>query len=72
MLTTRRLKLIKKKEFTVEDFNLEDETFIIYIVFVTSSDSIHLSQKLQIALLKVHKIFIIVTPKYTDFVDVFF
>lgn len=45
LLIIKLVKLVEKKEFAVLALDLEDETFIVYIVFITSLNSIYLSQR---------------------------
>lgn len=44
LLTTRRVKPVGKKEFTIAALDPEDETFIVYVAFIISSslDLVHL------------------------------
>ena len=71
--TTRRVELIKKKEFTAVVLDLEYETFVVHITAlnVNPSNEIHPSKKAQLAHLKADEAFTKVSSKYTNFADVF-
>ena len=71
--TTKQVKLIEKKEFAVAVFDLEHETFVVYIttLSVDLRDQMHLSKKAQIAHLKADEAPIEMLSKYADFADVF-
>lgn len=63
------MEIVRKKEFEVIVFKLENKTFIVHIVFLISSN-IHLLYKTQIVLLKIYNTFTIILPKYTSFVNI--
>lgn len=44
-LTTKCIKLVKKEEFAAVTFDLEYETFIIYIALLINSVDVHLSHR---------------------------
>lgn len=74
-LTMKQVKLIGKKEFTVATLSLNDETFMVYIVFFVNSNlglEVCLFQRVYIAFLKANETIIFIFSKYTDFVDIFF
>lgn len=66
------MKLIRKKEFIVAAFDLEDKIFVIYIAFLTIYKDIYTSCKAQIASLKANEAPTIILLEYFNFVDVFF
>lgn len=63
--------MIGKKEFIFAVFNLDDEIFVVYIVFLISLDLVYHSHKAQIASLKIDQISIVIWSKYTDFIEIF-
>ncbi len=71
--TTRRVKLIGKKEFAATALNPEHKAFVVYVAALNadSSDEIHPSRRTQIAHLKADKVPIEVPSEYTTFTDVF-
>lgn len=77
LLTTQRVKLVEKKEFSAIALNSNDKTFVVYIVFIASSNFansnhvIHPSYWTHIASLKVDEALIAILSKYIDFIDVF-
>ena len=66
--TTRQVELVGKKEFAAMTFDLEHETFVVYIV---SPSSLPLNARLQISGLIAKEAPIKVLAKYLDFIDVF-
>lgn len=62
-----------KKVFTTVALHLEDEAFIVHIVFLAIFDinKVYPSHKLPIAILKVNKALTTITTEYSNFVDVF-
>ncbi len=73
LLTTRRVELIEKKEFTVAVLDSEDKAFVVYLaaLSIESSDEMHLSKTAQIAHLKVDEAPTKMPVEYTDFADIF-
>ncbi len=73
LLTTRQVKLIKKKEFAVAILDPKHEVFVVHIaaLSVDSGDEVHPSRKAQIAYLKANETPSEVSGKYADFVDFF-
>ena len=71
--TTKRVKLIGKKEFAAATLNLELETFIFHItaLSVDPSDKVYPLRRAQIAHLKADKASTEIPSKYTDIADVF-
>lgn len=67
LFTTRRIKIINKKEFTSVVLDLEDKSFVIYIVSV--KELVYPSQKTLIAGLEVEKV--TVPMEYLNFTNVF-
>lgn len=63
------MELVRKKEFIAAIFNLDDETFIVYITFPANSN-IYLFYKVWIVLLKVDKAPTIILLGYIDFVNI--
>lgn len=70
--TTRQVELVGKKKFATATFDLDDKTFVIHIISITSSNSVHLSHRAQMALLKANEASSAMLSKYADFIDVFF
>lgn len=66
------MKLIRKKEFIVAAFDLEDMIFVIYVAFLTIYKDVYTSYKAQIAPLKANEAPTTIPPEYFNFVDVFF
>ncbi len=71
--TTRRVKLIGKKEFAVAALDSEHEAFVVHVaaLSVDSDDEMHPSKRAQIAHLKVDEAPTKVPSEYAYFVDVF-
>ena len=71
--TTRRVKLIGKKEFAAAAPNLEHKALIVHIVglSVNANDEVHLLKKDQLAHPKANETSIKVSSKYADFADIF-
>lgn len=75
--TIKQVKLVEKKEFVVVAFNLGYKTFIIYIIFLDSSNNNqignnHLFCKAQIVLFILNKTFTIIFTKYSNIADILF
>lgn len=69
------MELIGKKEFATTAFDLDNETFVIYIAFLASFDlglKIYPFSRAQIAFLKTDKTPISIFSNYADFAGVFF
>lgn len=71
MPNIRQIKLIGKKKPRATVPDLEDETFVVYIVFFSSNSSVQPCGKVYIALSKINETLILVLFKYTDFGNVF-
>ena len=76
LLTTKRVELVRKKEFAAAAFDSGHETFIIHVVFLRSLSStqesdIHHSRRTQIAALVANEALTSISTKYSDFADVF-
>ena len=71
--TTRRVELIRKKEFAAAALDPEHKTFVVHIaaLSVDPGDQIHPSKRAQIAYLKANEAPFKVLNKYADFVDIF-
>lgn len=73
--TTRRVELIKKKEFVVVALDLDYEAFVVYVATLNISfdvdDKVYSSKKAQIAHLKVDESCIKFLSKYANFTDIF-
>ena len=76
--TTRRIKLIGKKEFAAATLDPEHETYVVYIGSVNSDTSpssfplnVYLSRRSPVSDLIAKKASIKVSAKYLDFADVF-
>lgn len=65
------MNLVKKKEFVAAALDLEDRTFVVYVVSSVSFKNIYLFCKIPIALLKTNKTPTTVFLKYFNFADVF-
>ena len=80
--TTRYVELIGKKEFAATAFDLEYETYIVYIVFLNSTPlivslgstplNVYPFRRPQISDLIAKKALTKVSAKYSNFVDIFF
>lgn len=68
---TRYMKLVEKKEFVATAIDLEYQTLVVSIVFLAISNEIKFSCKLQIIILKIDQTSTIISPEYSNFVDVF-
>lgn len=62
---------MEKKEFIARTLNLKDETFVVHIVSLTSSDNVYSSYKTQIASIKIDKTLTTISPEYFNGIDVF-
>lgn len=71
MLTTKQIELIEKKEFITIAFDLSDDTFIVHVILIASSNPIYPSHQAQITSLKVNKVLTAILSKYANFVDNF-
>ena len=72
--TTKRVKLVEKKEFAATPFDPKHKTFIVHIASLSSISlhaNVHSSYGLPIVGLIVKKASTKVSAKYTDFADVF-
>ncbi len=71
--TTRRVELIRKKEFAVVALDPEYEAFIVHVaaLSVDLRDEVHPSRRAQIAYLKADVASIKVPSEYADFANVF-
>lgn len=69
--TTEQTEFIKKKVFKAITLNPDNTIFIVDIRSLTSSNSIHLSCKAQILLLKTDKAYSAIPTEYTNLVNVF-
>lgn len=63
--------MIRKKEFATIALDQIDEIFIVYATFFVIFDEVHSSSRVQIALLKLDKIFTIIFSEFFDFTDIF-
>ncbi len=72
--TTRQVKLIGKKEFTIAALDQEYEVFVIHVAAfrIDSNDEMYPLRKAQIAHLKADEAPSKLPSKYDDFTDVFF
>ena len=73
LLTTRRVKLIGKKEFAAAALDLKHEVFVVHVnaLSIDLGNEVHPSKKVQVAYFKVDEAFIEVPNKYADFVNIF-
>ena len=76
LLTTRRIKLVGKKEFVAVALNPEYETYVIHVASLSSTPlvaslDVHLSRKPQISGLIAKEAPTKVLAEYLDFADVF-
>ena len=78
--TTRRVKLVGKKEFAAAALDPESETFVVHVASLSSDASpsfaplelnVHPSRKPQISGLIAKKAFIKILTMYSDFADIF-
>ena len=74
--TTRRIKLVGKKEFTVAALDLEHETYIVHVASLSSISlvtflDVHLSRRPRISGLIAEEAPTKVPAEYSDFADVF-
>ena len=72
--TTRRVELMRKKEFAAAALDLEHETFVVHVASLSSTPldaDVHLSRRSQIAGLIAEEAPTKVPAKYADFADVF-
>ena len=78
--TTKHIELVGKKEFAAAALNLENETFIIQVMSLSSDTSpnssplelnVHLSHRSQVSSLIGNEVPTKVSAKYLDFTDVF-
>ncbi len=73
VLTTKRVELIRKKEFAAAALYPKHEAFVVHVaaLSVDLGDEVHPSRRAQIAHLKVDEAPTKVLSKYADFVDIF-
>lgn len=74
LFTSKRVELIKKKEFIAITFNPDNKIFIVHIIFLISLAlglKFYPFYKAQIVFLKVDKSFISALSNYTSFMDFF-
>lgn len=57
--------------FIAATLNLEDETSLVYVIFLNSDFGVYLSYRVKIALLKVDKVFTLTPSKNIDFANIF-
>ena len=74
--TNKRSELVGKKEFTAALLDPGYETFVVYIASLENSSSIqegdvHLSRRVQKAILVANKAPTSISTKYSDFADIF-
>ena len=71
--TTRRVKLIKKKEFATAAFDPEHKAFVVHVaaLSIDPGDEVHPLRKAQVAYRKANEAPTKVWSKYADFADVF-
>ena len=74
--TTRRVKLVGKKEFAAAALDLKHETYVVHVASLSSTPliaslNVHPFQRPQISGLIAKEAPIKVPAKYSDFVDVF-
>ena len=74
--TTKRVKLVRKKEFTATAFHPRHKTFIVHVASFESPSStqegdVHLFRRAQIAALVANKAHTSISTEYSDFADVF-
>lgn len=55
MPTIKKIRLIKKEKFVIIAFKRNNETFIIYLIFLNFNSNIYLLYKIQIAVLVILK-----------------
>lgn len=73
--TTRQIELVGKKGFTTIAFNPENENFVVYVIYLTSSDldaKVYLFCYTQIVLLKVNEVPTVILSEYANFKNIFF
>ena len=70
-LTTKQIKFIRNKDFTVVTLDPENEILVIDIAFIKQNSDIHDFLRTQIALLKANETFTLILSKYIDYVNVF-
>lgn len=70
-VTTKWVELIKNKNFVARAFDPKDETFIVYVAFISRNSDIHLYSRAQISFLKIDKALNSISSKYVDFADFF-
>ena len=73
--TTRRIELVGKKEFAAAALNPEHETYVVHVVFFSSTPlaslNVHPSREPQISGLIAKEASTTVSAEYSDFADVF-
>ena len=75
-LTTKRVELIRRKEFAAAAFDPEYETFVVDVAFLESPSStqegdVHPLCRAEIAALVANEVPISISTKYSDFADIF-
>ena len=74
LCTTKRVKLIRKKEFAAAILDAGYETFVVYVASLESlspEDDVYPSCKAQIAALVANEAFTSISTEYSDFADFF-
>ena len=78
LATTKHIELVNKKKFATVMLDPESETFVVYVISLSSDTSpsfspldVHPSRRPQISSLITEKAFTKVPAKYSDFVDIF-
>ena len=72
LLTIRRVELVRKKEFAAAALNPEYKTYVVYVIFLSSTPlNVHLPQRPQISGLNAKKATTKIPNEYADFVNVF-
>ena len=67
----KRLELIRKKEFVAATLNPKNKVFVVYISSISQDLDVHPFWRAQIASLSTDEALTFISPKYTDFADVF-
>lgn len=70
LLITKQIELIRKKKFAAAAFDLNDETFVVYVSSHINTD-VYLSCRTQIALLIQDNALITILFKYANFTNIF-
>ena len=77
LFTTKRVKLVGKKEFAAATLDPRHETFVVHVASLeypssTQDDNIYPSCEAQIAVLVTNKASTSISTKYSNFTDIFF